>query len=64
MAARTAGRGIPGRARPQAADGDDFLSGPDLECEGAAAGVDDGIGAVVQRLERRNGKPPGVRNVV
>jgi hypothetical protein len=52
-AAWTAGRCVCGRARLQAADGDDFLSGPDLECEGAAAAVDDGVGAVIQRLERQ-----------
>ncbi len=48
--AQTAGRGIRGSTRLQADDGDDLLSGPDLECEGAAAAADDGVGAVVQRL--------------
>jgi hypothetical protein len=48
-AAWAAGRGVRGGAGLQAADGDDLLSGPDLECEGAAAAAEDGVGAVVQR---------------
>jgi hypothetical protein len=54
-AARTAGRGIRGRTGLWAADNDDLLSGPDLKCEGAAAAVDDYVGAVVQRLEQWHG---------
>jgi hypothetical protein len=49
------GRGVRGRTHLQAADGDDFLSRPDLQLEGAAAAVEDGVGAVVQWLERRHG---------
>ncbi len=55
VAALIAGRGVRGSARLQAADSDDLLSGPDLECEGAAATADDGIEAVVQRLELQDG---------
>ncbi len=47
--ARIAGRGVCSSARLQAADSDDLLSGPDLECEGAATAADDGVGAVIQR---------------
>ncbi len=54
-AERAAGNGIRGAARLQAADGDDLLSGPDLECEGAGAAADNGVGAVVQRMQRRRG---------
>ncbi len=50
-----AGRGVRGSAGLQAADGDDLLSGPDLECEGAGTAADDGEGAVVQRMQRRHG---------
>jgi hypothetical protein len=39
----------------QAADGNDLLPRPDLQPEGAAAAVDDGVGAVIQQLERRHG---------
>ncbi len=53
-AAQAAGRGVRGRARLQAVDGDDLLSGPNLECEGAATAADDGVGAVVKRLEQRH----------
>ncbi len=49
-AERAAGNGIRGSACLQAADGNDLLSGPDLEREGAAAAAEDGVGAVVQRL--------------
>ncbi len=55
MAARIAGRSVRGSTRLQAADGEDLLSGPNLECEGAAAVADDGVGAVVQQLEQRDG---------
>jgi hypothetical protein len=48
-------RGVRGRARLQGVDSDDLLSGPNLECEGAATAEDDGVGAVVERLERRHG---------
>ncbi len=48
-AERAAGRGVRGSAGLQAAEGDDLLSGPDLQREGAAAAADDGVGAVVQR---------------
>ncbi len=48
-AERAAGHGVRGGAGLQAADGDDLLSGPDLEREGAAAAAEDGVGAVVQR---------------
>jgi hypothetical protein len=51
-AERAAGRDICGSAGLQAADCDDLLPGPDLQCEGAAAAADDGVGAVVQRPER------------
>ncbi len=49
-AARAAGHGARGSAGLQAADGDDLVSLPDPEGEGAAATADDGVGAVVQRL--------------
>ncbi len=52
-AARTAGRGVRSSARLQASDGNNLLSGPDLECEGAAVAADDGVGAAVQRLEQQ-----------
>ena len=54
-AAWAAGRGVRGSAGLQAADGDDLLSGPDLECEGAGAAAENGVGAVVQRMQRRRG---------
>ncbi len=54
-AAWTARRGVHGGARLQAADGDDFLPGPNLQREGAAAAAEDGVGAVIQRSERRHG---------
>ncbi len=54
-AKRAAGHGVRGSAGLQAADGDDLLSGPDLECEGAGAAADNGIGAIVQRMQRRRG---------
>ncbi len=44
-----------GRSRATWALGDDILPGPDLQREGAAAAVDDGIGAVLQRPELRHG---------
>jgi hypothetical protein len=53
--ARAAGRGVRGSAGLQAADGGDFLPGLNLQHEGAAAAVDDGVGAVVQRPERQHG---------
>ncbi len=43
-AVRTAGCGVRERAGLQAADGDDFLPGPDLKREGAAAAADNGEG--------------------
>ena len=54
-AAWAAGRGVRGSAGLQAADGDDLLSGPDLECEGAGAAAENGVGAVIQRMQRRRG---------
>ncbi len=54
-AERAAEHGIRGGAGLQATDGDDLLSGPDLECEGAGAAADNGVGAVVQRMQRRHG---------
>jgi hypothetical protein len=47
-AERAAGLGVRSSAGLQAADGNDLLSGPDLEREGAAAAAEDGVGAVVQ----------------
>ncbi len=55
MAERADKRGVRGSAGLQAADRDNFLPGPDLQREGAAAAADDGIGAVVQRPKRRHG---------
>jgi hypothetical protein len=52
-AERAAGLGVRGSARLQATDADDLLSRPNLECDGATAVADDGVGAVVQRPERR-----------
>jgi hypothetical protein len=61
--ARTAGRGVRCCTHLQVADGDDLLSGPDLESEGVAAAVDDGVEplyssssgstAVQQRIQTR-----------
>jgi hypothetical protein len=49
---RAAGCDVRGSAGLQAADDDEFLPGPDLQREGAAAAADDGVGAVVQRQGR------------
>ncbi len=54
-AARTAGRGVRGCTGLEAADGDNLVSGPDLQREGATAAVDGRVGAIVQRLEQRHG---------
>jgi hypothetical protein len=54
-AARIAGRSVRSSTRLQAAAGEDLLSGPDLECKGAAAAADDGVGAVIQQLEQQDG---------
>ncbi len=40
-----------GRASPEAADGDNLVPGPDLDGEGAGSAVQDGVGAVVERLK-------------
>jgi hypothetical protein len=52
--AQTAWLGIRGRTGLQAADGNDLVSGPDPQGEGAGAAADDGKGAIVQQLERQN----------
>ncbi len=48
-AERAAGHGIRGSAGLQAANAVDLLPGPNLQREGAAATVNDGVRAVVQR---------------
>jgi hypothetical protein len=50
-ATRAARRGVRGRASLEAADGDDLVSGPDSEGEGAGSAAQDGVGAVVERLK-------------
>ncbi len=55
LAQRIARRSIRSSTRLQATDGEDLLSGPDLECEEAAAAADYGVGAVVQQLEQQDG---------
>jgi hypothetical protein len=47
-------RGIQSRARLEAAHSDDLLSLPDLEGEGAGSTAEDGVGAIVEGLKRRN----------
>ncbi len=47
-------RGIHGHAILEATQGDDFLSLPDLEGEGAGSPVEDGIGAIKEGVERGN----------
>jgi hypothetical protein len=49
---RAARHGIHGRARLEAAHSDDLLSRPDLESEGTGTPAEDGIGAIVERVER------------
>jgi hypothetical protein len=44
-------RGVRGRASLEAADGDDLVSGPDSDGEGAGSAVQDGVGAVIERLK-------------
>jgi hypothetical protein len=45
-------RGVPGRAHLKAAHGNDLLPLPDLESEVAGSPAKDGIGAIVERMER------------
>jgi hypothetical protein len=47
-------RGVHGRACLEVAHGDDLLSLPDLEGEGTGSSMEDGIGAVVEGVERGN----------
>jgi hypothetical protein len=51
VAKRAARRGIHSRASLKAADGDDLVSGPDSDGEGAGPVVQNGVGAVVEWLE-------------
>jgi hypothetical protein len=48
---RAARRGVRGRTSLEAADGDELISGPDSDGEGAEPAVQDGVGAVVERLK-------------
>jgi hypothetical protein len=50
-ATRAARRGVRGRAGLKAADGDDLVSGPHSDGEGAEPAADDGVGAVVERVK-------------
>jgi hypothetical protein len=50
-ATRAARRGVRGRASLEAADGDDLVPGPDPDGAGVEPAVQDGIGAVVERLK-------------
>jgi hypothetical protein len=53
-ASRAARRGVHGRARLEAAHGDDLLLLPDLEGEGTGSLAKDSVGAVVEGVERGN----------
>jgi hypothetical protein len=44
--------GVHGRARLEAAHGDDLLPQPNLESECAGSQVEDGVGTIVERVER------------
>ncbi len=48
---RAARHGVCGRASLEVADGDDLVPGPDSDGEGAGPAVQDGVGAVVERLK-------------
>jgi hypothetical protein len=50
-ATQAASLGIRGRASLEAADGDNLVPGPDSDGEGAGSMVQDGVGAVVERLK-------------
>ncbi len=50
-ATRAARRGARNRASLETADGDDLVSGPDSDGEGAGSTAQDGVGAVVERLK-------------
>ncbi len=50
-ATRAARRGVRGRVSLEAVDGDDLVPGPDLDGEEAGSAVQDGVGAVVERLK-------------
>jgi hypothetical protein len=52
--AGAARRGVHGRPGLEAAHGDDVLSLPDLEGEGAGSPAEDGVGAVIEGVERGN----------
>ncbi len=56
-ASRTARRGDHGHARLEAAHGDDLLLLPDLEGEGAWSSAEDGVGAVIERVDRGTTPP-------
>jgi hypothetical protein len=47
-----AGRGVHSHARLEAAYVDDLLPLPDLESEGAGSLAEDGVGAIIERVER------------
>ncbi len=44
--------GCHSRAGLEAADGDDFVQGPNSNSEGAGSAAENGTGAVIERLER------------
>ncbi len=48
---RAARRGVRGHASLEAADGDNFVPGPNSDGEGAGSAAQDGVGAVVERLK-------------
>ncbi len=51
MVSRTARRGVHCRARLEAAHSADLLSRPDLEGEGTGSQTEDGVGAIIERVE-------------
>jgi hypothetical protein len=50
-AMRAARLGVRSCASLEAADGDDLVPGPDSDGEGAGSAVQDGVGAIVERLK-------------
>jgi hypothetical protein len=52
MAMRAARLGIRSHAGLEAADNDDLVLGPNLDGEGAGYAAQNGVGAVIERLQR------------
>jgi hypothetical protein len=58
MVTQAARRGVRGRASLEAADADNLVPGPDSDGEGAGSAVQDGVGAIIERLKGRDDAAP------